>query len=70
MGKKPVFPSVIIQLFERHEGWSTVWTTPYENTRETKRAVMYALDKLLDGSDADAFRVTLSNLPAEVWHKL
>lgn len=58
---KRKYPKVIVQLFERNNGWSTVWTAPYTG-KEARTAVLYALDKVLDGSDADAFRVYLDSM--------
>lgn len=53
---KPVW---LIQL-QQDNSWFTAWVVDYNcpnPDKEMRLAVAYAVGKILDGSDADAFRV-------------
>ena len=42
-------------------GWINVWSVSLDNETELKTAVLYGMNKVLDGSDADAFMLVRSD---------
>ncbi len=55
----PRKPTWQIWLYERSQGWFCVWST--HNEYDLRQGILYAMGKVLEGSDADAFKLVRSD---------